>query len=396
MLKSSVFYFLIFFCFIGCTGDDGRDGMMGPEGFSSLVSVTTLADKDENCPTGGSRVDTGIDNGDGEGTAGNGILEEGEIDQTAFICNGADGADNPTLTSPRLIDHFSFDGFEGIPRKAVEGFTTVAISDRYPDSNEPQTRTRIGMRVIKALDSVSRVRSLVRFGGLRQRLIEAVDARYDSAFSKGILLDRQILGATLYVESGSSFPFVERSGALNDLDFFQFGPISMSSKSDIFPFVITDDSVYDDYDASTVTWNEISPGVAWRTPGLFNTDRVDGKKDDVQLVPNYTNIFTKWYAFRLDTATIEAGWLRDNINRGFLLALNEQFILEQGEDVDIMLAIDRMVLDIEIVLRDETPSGGRVEQLGESFYKPWEARTQAERFTPLNQHLYEDDISRSK
>jgi len=44
------------------------------------------------CAEGGVRIDTGLDNGEGGGIAGNGILELGEIHRTSFACNG---------TSPR-------------------------------------------------------------------------------------------------------------------------------------------------------------------------------------------------------------------------------------------------------------------------------------------------------
>jgi hypothetical protein len=33
-------------------------------------------------------VQTGLDNGDGGGTAGNGILDAGEVDALVNICNG--------------------------------------------------------------------------------------------------------------------------------------------------------------------------------------------------------------------------------------------------------------------------------------------------------------------
>jgi len=39
-----------------------------------------------NCRGGGLRVDVGLDNGDGGGTARNAVLETGEIDQTSYVC----------------------------------------------------------------------------------------------------------------------------------------------------------------------------------------------------------------------------------------------------------------------------------------------------------------------
>lgn len=43
------------------------------------------------CATGGTRVQTGEDDGSGGGTALDGVLQNGEVDQTQYACNGADG-----------------------------------------------------------------------------------------------------------------------------------------------------------------------------------------------------------------------------------------------------------------------------------------------------------------
>jgi len=71
-----------------CEGDDGRDGIDGQDGadgLSSLLRNTPLPVGDSNCPTGGARVDSGIDSNR------DGTLGDDEIDQTSFVCNGADG-----------------------------------------------------------------------------------------------------------------------------------------------------------------------------------------------------------------------------------------------------------------------------------------------------------------
>jgi DNA-binding beta-propeller fold protein YncE len=74
-----------------CEGDDGRDGAdgapgaPGADGLTSLLRNTALEVGDANCPTGGAQVDAGIDNNrDGQ-------LSDDEVDETTFICNGADG-----------------------------------------------------------------------------------------------------------------------------------------------------------------------------------------------------------------------------------------------------------------------------------------------------------------
>jgi hypothetical protein len=63
-----------------CNGETGGNG--------SLVVSTPLDAGDPNCPFGGVMVETGLDNGDGDGTAGDGVLQPGEVDATEFVCDG--------------------------------------------------------------------------------------------------------------------------------------------------------------------------------------------------------------------------------------------------------------------------------------------------------------------
>ena len=44
------------------------------------------------CPAGGQKVEIGLDNGDGGGTASDGELQSGEVDSTTYVCNGAPGS----------------------------------------------------------------------------------------------------------------------------------------------------------------------------------------------------------------------------------------------------------------------------------------------------------------
>ena len=52
-----------------------------------LFDTTELEPGDENCPNGGVRIDFGTDTND------NGTLDEGEITDTNFVCNGEEGED---------------------------------------------------------------------------------------------------------------------------------------------------------------------------------------------------------------------------------------------------------------------------------------------------------------
>jgi hypothetical protein len=80
----------------GPTGPAGPAGPRGPTGVVALVgaggaghkSLVSLATEPAggNCTRGGARVQTGLDDGLPSGVAGNGVLEEGEVDSTRYLC----------------------------------------------------------------------------------------------------------------------------------------------------------------------------------------------------------------------------------------------------------------------------------------------------------------------
>ena len=63
---------------------------------SSLVKQTALAVGNASCPNGGVRIESGLDNGDGGGTAGNTLLEAGEVDASTVFWNGLTGSAGAT------------------------------------------------------------------------------------------------------------------------------------------------------------------------------------------------------------------------------------------------------------------------------------------------------------
>lgn len=76
------------------TCDDGSEsvvtnGQDGADGAALLISVSEATPSE--CPTGGKDIAMGLDNGDGGGVAGDGVLHAGEVDETTTICAGADG-----------------------------------------------------------------------------------------------------------------------------------------------------------------------------------------------------------------------------------------------------------------------------------------------------------------
>ncbi len=75
----------------GAKGADGADGAKGADGadgatFATLVNVTPEPFGSTHCPYGGTKVEVGLDNGDGGETANDAILGAGEVDSTTYIC----------------------------------------------------------------------------------------------------------------------------------------------------------------------------------------------------------------------------------------------------------------------------------------------------------------------
>jgi hypothetical protein len=69
----------------GPSGPQGEPGEPGLPGSSSLIKATPEP-VGENCLEQGVRIDVGLDNGDGTGVAGDGVLQSDEIDDTQFAC----------------------------------------------------------------------------------------------------------------------------------------------------------------------------------------------------------------------------------------------------------------------------------------------------------------------
>ncbi len=83
----------------GTDGVDGTDGQDGADGANSLINLTAEP-AGPNCAAGGYRLDTGLDNGDGGETPADGVLGVGEIDATNYVCHGVDGFTVLTSLTP--------------------------------------------------------------------------------------------------------------------------------------------------------------------------------------------------------------------------------------------------------------------------------------------------------
>lgn len=73
----------------GANGIQGVNGSDGADGHASLVTITPDGAGGE-CANGGHKVETGLDDGLPSGTASNGVLEHGEVEQTSYLCHAVD------------------------------------------------------------------------------------------------------------------------------------------------------------------------------------------------------------------------------------------------------------------------------------------------------------------
>jgi len=90
---------LIAFLATSCAGPAGDDGV---DGFNSLIDITAEP-AGSNCTYGGQRIRVGMDDGDGGGTAWDGILQAGEIDSIAYVCRtGCEPQSIPAVASDSL------------------------------------------------------------------------------------------------------------------------------------------------------------------------------------------------------------------------------------------------------------------------------------------------------
>lgn len=84
----------------GDVGDTGLQGVTGDPGYMSLVDTVPVPRGDADCPFGGLRYESGLDDGSGGGVAGDGVLQPGEVDSTNVVCYAPgsvqDAIDPPT------------------------------------------------------------------------------------------------------------------------------------------------------------------------------------------------------------------------------------------------------------------------------------------------------------
>lgn len=141
----------------GATGPTGPAGPTGPSGLASLV-VVAVEPAGANCENGGTVITTGLDDGQPSGTAGNGVLEPGEVTAaaTTYLCRPAPSLEdlleaagevvslNLTGTSVSaefaIVEHLGSESDfvevaskTGVPQKVPAGmaYTTATLKGRF-------------------------------------------------------------------------------------------------------------------------------------------------------------------------------------------------------------------------------------------------------------------------
>lgn len=74
----------------GADGAAGEDGADGQDAAGVLVSAARVFARDFGCADGYEVVSTGVDDGAGGGTAGDGVLQEGEVHHASTVCLAPD------------------------------------------------------------------------------------------------------------------------------------------------------------------------------------------------------------------------------------------------------------------------------------------------------------------
>lgn len=120
----------------GANGANGTNGTNGTNGVNALVATTRLGAGDANCPAGGARIDTGLDDGAGGGTSGNGVLETGEVRATQYVCNGTEPVYPRPTTLPAgpagtaVIDVSGGDGDAGMGGLGGDAVLSIDLGTR--------------------------------------------------------------------------------------------------------------------------------------------------------------------------------------------------------------------------------------------------------------------------
>ncbi len=114
-----------------CDGADGVDGNNGSASPNTMLTSISSPPVMTGCTAGGRVIQQGLDNGDGSGTAQNGILEAGEVDYTTAYC------------SEYIVTQVS-DINSGSGSSDAGGYMSILVGDRiYFDADDGSDGTEL-------------------------------------------------------------------------------------------------------------------------------------------------------------------------------------------------------------------------------------------------------------
>ncbi len=352
MIKDLFIGLILIGVIVGCGGSDGEPG---PQGFSALIETTTLSSGDTDCPNGGTQIDTGIDNGDGEGIAGNGSLESGEIDDTELICSGAEGPSggNDAGNSFYFEETFNEQG----AKVGYLGLTRLNINNQMPDDQIDVGSIKV---IVDNTATYTVQRSLIKFDSISQ----VIQAETTSNFKLNM--------AVLYVLSINS--------SVNELEGIDYTYVGVHAIRQTFA-----GNAIPVYDPATVSWNFANPSQLWPVPGIFES-QVPADDDRKRIdKPTRGGFPSQWHAFLLDKDAVSKWIESDAENRGISVAILEADGLFGFVSARASLEFVQPILFIDA---EENPSGGRVLQISDQQYRDrWEAMSEEEKLIPLFKYL---------
>jgi hypothetical protein len=305
-----------------CNGADGSAGK------NSIISVTTFSGTQNGCTDGGLRIQTGIDDN------GDGILQAGEVDATAYVCNGNDGSDG---NSDGVFEFYFQEGFDG-----YTGVVDLSITDK--NGNEVGETLSVDRL---ATDS----HGLLYFPDI-DRMQETIGTD-----------QFEIVEAILYLKGKS----VRIDGENTDN---YIGVKTFLPEAPLFK-------------EAAVTWNSADGATSWTVSGGTSNDN-DGDANgysDMFRLPN-TVTFTGYIPLLLNRSEVSQ-WKDKNNNKGMVLLMADD---ATGYELDIISSdntkneTDRPTLYIKAKITSKSRSSTYSDK---ELKRQWNQKTYAEKLAPL-------------
>ncbi|MEP1032602.1 hypothetical protein [Ekhidna sp.] len=317
-----------------CNGVDGSDGSNGN---NSLITVSSFSGSQGGCTSGGLIIRSGIDDN------GNGVLNNEEIDATAYVCNGDDGTNGSDGNSDGILEFYFQEGFD-----AYTGVLDASITDKNP--------AEIGESLSVDRGSTDS-HGLIQFPGL-----ESLGAMVGEEF--------QIVEAILYLRGLSGRVDGQTQGNW-------IGVKTLLSSAPLF-------------EEDAVSWTTAnSNNDTWSIGGVASQDDngdANGYSDMFQLPATGNFEFDGYIPLQLNisevTAWTDANTGKDN-NKGLVLLMADNGIQYELDIYTSNYSKDNNYRPL-LYLKVKTGIKGRLSSISEKEYRSnWKSMTYEEKLAPL-------------